>query len=341
MDVKELLELTAFQKTRVILTAVELDLFPLLNEPHSADEVVRKRNLDLRAATRLLNVLTALGMLELVDGRYVTSSSLRKELGEGPESMIGLLKHRARLWKVWSSLSDIVRTGKTHYELKEPDFDYREHIQTFTRAMSVGGRIQAGETIDKLDLTGVDRVLDIGGGPGIFAAEFAEALPHAEIYVLDRPGVRNVAGEYIGDLLDSGRVKYIDGDVLEVTDEEVIGKDRSRRHDIAFMSNFIHAISPEEVREVIGRCVRWCRPGGRIVFKDFFVDDTRTKPARAALFSINMLVGTPGGDAYSWTEMETWLREAKHPAEKSAVTDINRLVMSDGNTGIIIARTKE
>ena len=337
MNTDELLEIMYFQKTRILLSAVELGFFPLLSDPHSADEVAGAKNLDPRATERLLNALVAMDILELTDGKYITVPSLRKALDDGPESVIGSIMHRARLWVVWSSLSDVIRTGKTHYELDEPDFDFRSHLPNFIRAMAVGGKRQAEETVARLNLDGVGRVIDIGGGPGIYAAAFAKALPDAEVFVLDQPDVVAIATEFIGDLIATGRVKYISGDALAIDDEKVFGRDGSGKYDIVFMSNLIHAFSPEQVKEVIARSVRWCRPGGRFVCKDYFVDDTRTEPPRAALFAINMLVGTPGGNAYSWTEMEEWLNLPRNSDGEAMVHNLEKMILSDGNTGMIVA----
>jgi ubiquinone/menaquinone biosynthesis C-methylase UbiE len=203
--------------------------------------------------------------------------------------------------------------------------------------MAVGGKRQADETVARLNLDGVGRVIDIGGGPGIYAAAFAKALPDAEVFVLDQPDVEAIATEFIGDLIATGRVKYISGDALAIDDEKVIGRDGSGKYDIVFMSNLIHAMSPEQVKEVIARSVRWCRPGGRFICKDFFLDDTRTKPPRAALFAINMLVGTPGGNSYTWTEIESWLGKIRNAEGKPAVTEGARVVLSDGYSGMIVA----
>jgi hypothetical protein len=40
------------------------------------------------------------------------------------------------------------------------------------------------------------------------------------------------------------------------------------------------------------------------------MDDTRLNPARGALFALNMLVGTKGGDTYSEKEIKEWFDKA-------------------------------
>ena len=46
------------------------------------------------------------------------------------------------------------------------------------------------------------------------------------------------------------------------------------------------------------------------MISDFLLAEDRASPRQAALFSINMLVGTDGGDCYTEGEYATWVREA-------------------------------
>jgi hypothetical protein len=51
-------------------------------------------------------------------------------------------------------------------------------------------------------------------------------------------------------------------------------------------------------------------PGGRVVISDFLLAEGRASPRHAALFSINMLVGTPSGDCHTEGEYAASIREA-------------------------------
>ena len=52
------------------------------------------------------------------------------------------------------------------------------------------------------------------------------------------------------------------------------------------------------------------RPGGRVVIVEFVPNDDRSGPADAVRFSLVMLAGTPAGDAYTFAEYQTMLRNA-------------------------------
>ena len=59
-----------------------------------------------------------------------------------------------------------------------------------------------------------------------------------------------------------------------------------------------------------GRCRQALAPRGRVVIQDFILEEDKTAPKMAALFSLNMLVGTERGASYNESEYAAWLAEA-------------------------------
>lgn len=51
-------------------------------------------------------------------------------------------------------------------------------------------------------------------------------------------------------------------------------------------------------------------PGGRIVVRDHVLSPDRIKPGSGALFAVNMLVGTEGGNSYTEAEICDALTQA-------------------------------
>ena len=51
-------------------------------------------------------------------------------------------------------------------------------------------------------------------------------------------------------------------------------------------------------------------PGGRVVVLEFVPNADRVSPPVPARFSLTMLAGTPGGDAYTFAELERQLEDA-------------------------------
>jgi SAM-dependent methyltransferase len=80
--------------------------------------------------------------------------------------------------------------------------------------------------------------------------------------------------------------------------------------DLIFVSAICHMLGDDENVSLVRRCSEALAPGGRLVIADFILDETRTAPRQAALFSINMLVGTEKGRDYTEQEYRSWITRA-------------------------------
>jgi hypothetical protein len=331
MNAKALMQLMDFWPARVLITAAELDLFAHLADWQSANSLSLELGADAPALERLLCALAGLEVLEQDGGRYRVPEHLRTALLPGPECITGLLEHRVQLWQNWSGLTDAVLLGQAAAGL--PVARSQRGLRRFMSAMAVSGHASSAETAGLLPLAESGTALDVGGGPAVYAEAFCLAQPNLRAVELDLPAVCELARERLAASPVRQRISFIEGDALEVEPEAVLAASGGG-FDLVFMSNLIHSLSPAEVRELFRRCCLWVRPGGALAVKDFFLDDTRTQPARNALFALNMLVGTVAGTSYTWNETEGWLREAAG----ARVSTLARHTLSDGASGIILVR---
>src|SRR5450756_2848415 len=65
--------------------------------------------------------------------------------------------------------------------------------------------------------------------------------------------------------------------------------------DLVFMSAVIHSNAADDNRLLIRKAAQALNPGGQLVVQDFLMSEARDGPLMAALFALNMLVGTPEG----------------------------------------------
>ena len=86
----------AFQESRVLLTALELDLFQALGEGATAPEAAARAGTDARATGMLLNALVALGALEKAAEVFRCTAESRVFASSRPEFM-----HTVRRWDTW------------------------------------------------------------------------------------------------------------------------------------------------------------------------------------------------------------------------------------------------
>ena len=291
-----------FQDSRAILTAIELDAFNAVADGASAEKAAAAMHTDPRATGMLLNALVAVGLLSKHDGIFRnTPVSARYFVAGSPDDARAATMHLANLWRRWSTLTDCVREGTAvvRRELREPDDRW---TQPFIAAMHRNARDRAPLVVQAVGASGVRRMLDVGGGSGVYSIAFAQAGQDLHAEVLDRPEVLEIARGHIQRAGLAGRVTTRAGDLR--TDDFGTG------FDLVLVSAICHMLGPEENRDLLRRCARALAPKGRIAIQDFILEEDKTAPRMAALFSLNMLVGTEQGASYNEAEYSAWLDAA-------------------------------
>jgi len=296
-----LFELAAFfQRSRVLLTAFELDLFTVLNDQSlTSGEVASAIDADPRATDRLMNALVALGLLGKDGRRFTNLPAAARFLVRGRPGFLAGLGHTANLWRTWSGLTDAVRHGGagSRAPINDRGDDW---LRSFIAAMHGRATAAAPEVVALAGLEKPSRVLDLGGGSGAFAMAFARAGHTAVVF--DLPNVVPLTRAYVRAESLAASVEIAAGDYLQ----DPIGEG----FDAVLLSSVVHSHPPDENRRLIAKVTRALNPGGRIIVRDFLMDEDRRGPLQPALFALNMLVGTSGGDTYTEGEVRAWLEEA-------------------------------
>lgn len=296
-----LLQLTrGFREARIILSALELGVFEsLLDSGKTAREFAASRDLDLRAAEILLDALASLGVLSKTDGCYSIAAACRPALDpESPECIVPGLMHTLGMWRRWSDLTEVVRRGHPLPDAARTSSD-TEH---FIGAMRVGAKNRAPALAAAVDLKGVRTLLDLGGGPGSFAIAFARQKPDLRATVFDLIGVTDIAAKHISAQGLTERVNTLAGNYLF----DPIGGP----YDLIWMSSIVHMHTPGQNSMLMRKAAEALNPGGRIIVRDFLLDEDGAGPASAAIFAVNMLVSTEGGRSYRASEISAWMKDA-------------------------------
>jgi (2Fe-2S) ferredoxin/SAM-dependent methyltransferase len=292
----------AFQESRAVLTALELDLFTAVGDGASAVEVAAKLPADPRSTEMLLNALASLRLLVKREGVFHNSPGTARYFTAGSrDNARPALLHTAHLWHRWSALTDCVRAG-TAVARDEIAGGGQDWTEAFIAAMHRNASERAPLVVRAVGAENVRRMLDVGGGSGAYSIAFAQANFALRADILDLATVEPIARRHIEKAGVAARVKVRAGDL------------RSDRlgdgYDLVFVSAICHMLSPGENLDLLRRCREALQPGGRIVIQDFVLEADKTAPRFAALFALNMLVGTRSGSSYSESEYAAWLGEA-------------------------------
>lgn len=308
-DLAWLRQVSSFVSSRIILTANNLGIFDSLEKGEkNALKISRALKTDLRATELLLNSLAAIGLLRKKKDHYSNAPVSSRYLVSGrPDYQGDILRHYDSLWKNWSGLDDVVKSGK-------PNRAARDH-QSFILGMHNIALQRIGGVLKEIDLGGVKSVLDLGGGPGTYS--IALAKKNLRVTLFDTPDTVRIAGRLIR-ASKVGNVRLLSGDFM--TD------DFGSAYDLIFISQIFHAYSEDDCRAMLKKCVNALNAGGRVVVHEFYLDETRAHPLQGAVFAINMLVNTPGGRTYTPAEMTSWMKAAGLTNLKTKVLDDTVLV---------------
>jgi hypothetical protein len=292
----------SFQQSRILLTAVELDLFTVLDKHMMpSKEVAVKIHADERATDRLMNALVALGFLRKVHEKFYNCENASNYLVKDKPEFMGGLFHSLGLWHTWSSLTESVKAGTSVAERK-PSSEGISWSEAFIAAMHYRGVKEANIISLMLELSKVNRMLDVGGGSAAFSMEFIKQNPKMRAVVFDLPHIIPITKKYVDDEKLNHKIELIEGDYL--TDNFGNG------YDLILLSAIVHINSFEENKMLIKKCYNSLNANGQIVIKDWIMNEERTEPAGGAFFALNMLVGTEKGDTYTELEMKDWLISA-------------------------------
>ena len=249
---------SSYREAQVLLTANRLGVFETLGEKRlSLDELTNALEADRRGVRILCDALVSLEILEKADGCYRNAPlAMEYLLPDSPSSKNALLLHSARLYERWGKLYDTVKSGiPAPKEAIDPNLIGDE--RAFAKAMADVGRKSAKELAGILDLSQVKTLLDLGGGPGLYAIEFAKQNPQLNAVVFDTKETLEVAKENAKDAGLSDRVSARAGDLF--------GDSFGEGYDFILVSNVIHIYSYENNKELVAKCAKALAPGGAFV----------------------------------------------------------------------------
>ena len=296
---------TAYWKSQTLIVAIEFEIFTkLYRSEKSAISLARQIKADKRATEMLLNALAGLGFLSkkgnMFKNRQIADRFLVKEqpLYQGNRILLS-----GNLWNNWEKLNRAVKTGGPVAFDNVGDEVDPERRRIFISAMRDFSVMKSKEAAKCLDLSGCKLLLDLGGGPGSFAIEFVKANPELNAVVFDLEGVTAITNEYINKAKLEKRISTINGECL--TDSYGRGQ-----YDVVFVSNLMHMYDEKINFNIAKKCLTALKSNGRIIVHDFLLDNSKTAPEFATMFSLNMLTATHGGRNYSANEITKWLQRA-------------------------------
>jgi len=302
-----------YWKTCTLHAGVKLDLFSQLSgKPLTASELSEKTGYDLRGITMLINALAAMELLEKKEGFYSNTEESDVFLSKQSDRYIGyMIMHHHHLMDSWSHLDQAVTSGKP--VRTRSSFGDETVRESFLMGMFNSAMILAPRIVKTIDLADKKHILDLGGGPGTYAIHFCQENPGLQATVFDLPSTRPYAEKTIRQFKMSQRISFKDGDFI---DDPLQGI-----YDVIWMSHILHGENPENCEKLIQKAASALVPGGLLLIHEFILNNEMDGPLFPALFSLNMLTGTPGGQSYSEIQLNKMMKKAGMRSVKKISVD--------------------
>ena len=313
-----------YQRSCVLMAAAELEIFDhLADGPRTAKEIAEAVDCDARRTSSLLDALAAMEILDKHADRYAAPPEVLDLLTTtGRQSVLAMVQHQANCMRRWGQLACAVRSGRPADRAPSVRGEAGDK-QSFIDAMDNINRTSAGPLVAELAPIDFHHLLDVGGASGTWTIAFLQHHPGTTATIFDLPHVIPMARDRIDDAGFTNRVALVPGDFE--TDPLPPGAD------LALLSAIIHQNSRDQNRALYRKTHDALEPGGRILIRDIVMDDARTAPRAGALFAINMLVSTPAGGTFTFSE----IRDDLHAAH---FTDVRQLRHDDWMDSFVSAR---
>ena len=316
MALEEILH--AYRLSQVLITATELGVFEALHAgPLSRSEVAERCGADPVRLGPLCDALVAMDLLrEGPDGCAPGPLAQAHLMPDAPSSLVRWVRSEAGKMQDFAGLTQALsapgraRDGAPG-EVSRPQ-------QSGLADIARDNAASVATAVDALIPGGRGRLLDAGGGHGVYSVDLVSTLPGWTAVVADRPCALEVAAATIEAAGVGDRVSTREADLLEGG----LGKD----FDLAFLFMVLCGYAHEESLRVVRNIRDALRPGGWLLIRAFYWRD----PLEEAMFSLKHLLHPDGAPALTRAQAVDLLAEA-------GFTEIHLLDEAGAEPGSLLA----
>ena len=256
----------------------------LAGGPLATEELQAATGLAERPFIVLLTGLKALGLVEERAGRVQMTPIAREHLSPGQPLDVSdyirmgaaapgvlALVQRMRTNKPAGIAPDDDRPAFIFKEGEQSSMDEDASARHLTLMLAGRAKNIAPVLAQRVDLSSAGRLLDIGGGTGVYSIAFLQRFPQLRAIIYDRPAVLKVAAEFAEQHGVAERMEFVAGDMFADSLPEDC--------DAILLSNVLHDWDVPECRRLMHRCAAALPVGGRLLVHDCFPARRPVRPA--------------------------------------------------------------
>jgi hypothetical protein len=267
----------------------------LADGPLSADDLAERTGSNADALYRVLRAMASKGVFTEVSRRRFDLTPLAEILrSDAPNSLRDVFRLQGQKFmrNAYAEIGYSIRTG-------EPAFDhvngmelfaylarYPEMNDLFSGAMGNAAGHTQQAAIEAYDLTGMRKLVDVGGAHGHLLASILTKYPDMEGAVFDQPHVVPGAEQVLRDAGVLDRAELVGGNYLESV---------PAGGDVYTISHVLHQLSDAEAVTVLTNVRRVMSPDGRVLAIDPVIPEGDA-PHPGKFMDITMMALSRGRD---------------------------------------------
>lgn len=292
---------TGYWVSQSLYAAAKLGIADLLKDgPKSYNELATATAVKARPLYRLLRGLASVGVFSETEPGYFTltplASCLQTDITGSMRAVVTILGEEE--YRAWGDILYSLRTGGSAFEhiYKMPLYQHHaqkpEQGKTFNEAMTNISLPEDFEIATSYDFSGIDKLVDVGGGQGTLIASILKANPEMQGILFELPTVIAGAKSLIEAEGVENRCSLIAGDFFDSVPSA---------GDAYMLKHIIHNWEDESARAILKNCHRAMAENDKLLVIEEVIPPGN-EPSFSKLFDLTMMVLFPG--ACERTEVE-------------------------------------
>lgn len=316
-------DLDGFIATRVLLTALDMDLFTLLGDgPLPVQTIERALALpNHESASSFLRICMRMGYLRISDAGYGLAP-LGLAVLKNRQRFAEYARERRQIYTDLANLTELIRDGNNQsstldmFIYKRDGIDRAacdgEAVASYTQNQGTTNVFWAHLILESIDLSSYSSLLDVGCGAGNLAIRVANRYPGLRVGCFDLVPVIATSKENATAQGVADRIEYYPGDFLQ--------DPLPRSFDVICIMRVCWDWSDGDVGRLLANVYEALPDGGRVMVCESMYPDSLQPHRERALHDVRLLL--IGGKVRSALEYCTLLSQQGFKDMKTHTTDV-------------------
>lgn len=320
-----MLDLMSTAGFRAADAALRLGVFEALKDGAlSAAAVAERTAADQRGTQILLDILEVFGYVQQDEEHHYANTPMTTRWLFAPAEggYDYTIVHRfwsTILFQLWGTLEQSLQQGHPALNFYEWLEEHPDTRHDFHRMLSGIAHLNAPRVVEQVSLPeNAARLLDLGGGHGLYTIAFCRRHETLQGVIFDYPGAVEVGRTYVEQAELAERIRFEAGNFMQ--------DDLGQGYDVVLLFSIVHGLLPEQNVTLLQRVAEALNPGGMVIILEQLAGERGKRPSPFTdtfnrVFKLN-LYHLLGAQTYTLDEVEQWLQTAGYEDYSHHILDV-------------------